>query len=149
MSRSGYIDDCDDQWSWIRYRGAVKSAMHGRRGQAFFKELVAALDALPEKRLIAGSLKIEDGAVCSLGAVALKRGIDTEPLEGAFEDENHAMVAKALDIAECLTREVVYENDECGRFVPDGDKYRKETPEERWQRMRAWAESHILEPVSS
>jgi len=47
MSRSGYSDDCDDQWSLICWRGAVKSAIRGKRGQAFLKEMLAALDALP------------------------------------------------------------------------------------------------------
>lgn len=33
MSRSGYTDDCDDQWALIRWRGAVNSAIKGKRGQ--------------------------------------------------------------------------------------------------------------------
>lgn len=44
MSRSGYNDDCDG-WALIRWRGAVNSAINGKRGQAFLRELVAALDA--------------------------------------------------------------------------------------------------------
>lgn len=31
MSRSGYTDDCDDQWSLIRYRTA-KALVHDRSG---------------------------------------------------------------------------------------------------------------------
>lgn len=50
MSRSGYSDDYDfDNWQLIRWRGAVNSAINGRRGQAFLKELLTAIEALPEK----------------------------------------------------------------------------------------------------
>jgi hypothetical protein len=36
MSRSGYSDAWDDDtWAIIRWRGAVKQAMNGARGQAF------------------------------------------------------------------------------------------------------------------
>lgn len=56
MSRSGYTDDgWDDesaQWAAIRYAGALKSAVRGKKGQAFLRELLAALDAMPVKRLI-------------------------------------------------------------------------------------------------
>jgi hypothetical protein len=37
MSRSGYSDDLEN-WSLIRWRGAVASAIRGRRGQAFLRE---------------------------------------------------------------------------------------------------------------
>lgn len=59
MSRSGYTDDCDDNWAIICYRGALKSAMRGKKGQAFLKELLAALDAMPRKRLIREHLEID------------------------------------------------------------------------------------------
>ncbi|ENQ7660184.1 hypothetical protein ACEQOL_006537 [Pseudomonas aeruginosa] len=38
MSRSGYCDDLDN-WSLICWRGAVSSAIKGKRGQAFLIEL--------------------------------------------------------------------------------------------------------------
>jgi hypothetical protein len=41
MSRSGYSDDCDG-WALIRWRGAVNSAIKGRRGQQALREIVAA-----------------------------------------------------------------------------------------------------------
>lgn len=63
MSRSGYTDDgWDDesaQWASIRYNGALKSAIRGKKGQAFLKDLLAALDAMPEKRLIREQLVID------------------------------------------------------------------------------------------
>ena len=50
MTRSGY-DDCGDysDWEIIQFRGAVASAIRGKRGQAFLKNMLVALDELPEK----------------------------------------------------------------------------------------------------
>ena len=56
MSRSGYTDDFDDQWALIRWRGAVTSAIRGKRGQEFLREMAAAMDAMPEKSLSQKSL---------------------------------------------------------------------------------------------
>ena len=75
MSRSGYSVDGDlDHWQLIRWRGAVNSAMNGKRGQAFLRELLDALDALPEPKLIDHDLVRYDGSTdtnlfCALGAV--------------------------------------------------------------------------------
>lgn len=48
MSRSEYSENLDS-WSLIRWRGQVVSAIRGKRGQAFLRELVDALEAMPEK----------------------------------------------------------------------------------------------------
>ena len=85
MSRSGYSEDCEN-WDLVRWRGAVQSAIRGARGQKFLRELVAALDALPEKKLIAHELKDENGAVCALGSVAVARGLDVSGVD--FEDRD-------------------------------------------------------------
>ena len=108
MSRSGYSDDIweDDNRGWL-YRGAVKSAFQGRRGQAFLKELLAALDALPVKELVAWELE-KDGAVCALGAVGKARGIDMSQLD----PEDPDTVAGTFGIARAMACEIVYENDE-------------------------------------
>jgi hypothetical protein len=129
MSRSGYNDDCE-QWALIRWRGAVNSATVGKRGQQFFRDLLAALDALPEKKLIAEELE-SHGCVCALGALGKARGVPMENLD----PEDSASVAGAFNIAEALAREVVFENDEGG--------YWKETPEQRFVRVRKWVEHQI------
>jgi hypothetical protein len=140
MSRSGYSDCYDlDHWSLIMYRGAVSRALSGARGQAFLKELIATLDAMPEKRLIAEAFKVEDGAACALGAVGLKRGTDLSDLnvDPMDDDGDGAVVAaKRLGIAAAMAREIVWINDEGGRH--------DETPEQRWQRVRKWAASELL-----
>ncbi len=124
MSRSGYTDDIEDNWSHIMWRGRVTSAMRGKRGQALLKTMLAALDAMPEKRLIRNDLACPDG-VCALGSLGQYRGMSLTELD----PENYEQVAAAFDIAEPLAREIVYMNDEVGW---------RETPEARWQRMRAW-----------
>lgn len=144
MSRSGYVDDDgDDPLSFGRWRGAVRSATRGARGQAFFRELISALDAMPEKALVANSLVCEDG-MCAMGAVAATRGTDVS----ALDPEDPETVAKAMNLAEALVQEIAYQNDECGAdWLPDANgRYRfvPESPEARWARMRAWAEKQLI-----
>ena len=133
MSRSNYSDDCDG-WDLIRWRGAVASAVRGERGQRLLRELVEALDAMPEKVLIANDLVNEDGEHCALGVVGEKRGIETSTLD----PEESETVAEAFDIADALAREITYINDEGGSY--------DETPQQRWVRVRAWAVGKIIAP---
>lgn len=132
MSRSGYIDD-DSGWEMLKYRGQVASATRGKRGQAFLKALLKALDDMPSKRLIAGSLKTPKGEVCAIGCLMDQRRELPEPVDW-FEP---AKLSERLDIAEPLAREVVFMNDEYAFTV--------ESPESRWCRMRAWVASQINE----
>jgi hypothetical protein len=131
MSRSGYVDDPEDNWSLIRWRGAVKAALRGRRGQAFLRELIAALDAMEVKELHAHELRTEDGNVCALGAVAQARGLDVSPLD-PLDTES---VAAAFGLSDALTREVVYMNDEAW--------FGERGPAARWRKVREWAEANI------
>lgn len=128
MSRSGYSDELD-QWALICYRGRVASAIKGARGQAMLRGLAAALDAMPTKRLITHELMDASGEVCTLGALGRARGLDMR----SFDYDAHDL-AKAFDVADPLTREVMFENDE---------QFQRQTPEERWQRMRRWVQEHI------
>lgn len=130
MSRSGYSDSLDE-WSLIRWRGAVKSALRGKRGQAFLKDMLAGLDAMTEKRLVKSALVTAEGEVCALGAGCVVRKIDVSNVD----PEEPEQVAEALDLSDAMVREVAYENDE-GHW--------NETPEQRWTRMRAWVASKII-----
>ena len=133
MSRSGYIDDYDDQWSLIRWRGAVKSALKGKRGQAFLRELVAALDALPEKRLVANSLQAPSGEFCALGAVGHMRGINLDELD----PDDMERVSAVFGISDAMAREIVYINYE--------SLWRDHSPEARYAAVREWAQRWIIE----
>lgn len=130
MSRSGYSDDCDDQWALIRWRGAVASAIRGKRGQAFLREALAALDALPEPALIPNDLTAA-GAFCTLGAVGRARGTDLK----AVDPDCHESVAQLFEIPHALACEVMWENDEAAVF--------RETPRARWERMRRWVVANL------
>lgn len=132
MSRSGYVDDWDDPGSVNLYRGVVLRALHGKRGQAFLRELVAALDALPSKRLIAGKLVTEGGECCAIGSVFRARGLSVAGIDPYAADE----VGAAVGVAKAMAAEIEYENDDGGRY--------DETPEQRWERMRSWASGHMM-----
>ncbi len=117
------------------WRGAVASAIRGKRGQEFLRELVDALDALPEKRLIADELEVK-GCYCAIGAVGAKRGLDMAGLDPYEIDE----VASTFGISVALAREIVWTNDE--------GVWMKESPESRFWRVRAWARRHIIDKES-
>lgn len=131
MSRSGYSEDCDDDLAAGRWRGRVASAMRGKRGQAFLREMLAALDAMPEKRLVAEVLEGVDGAVCAIGSVGKARGIDMSDID----PEDYGKVAATFGIAEPMAQEIVYMNDEYWDW--------KITPESRFEKVRAWIVSSI------
>lgn len=126
MSRSGY-DDCGDHVAM--WRGQVASAIRGKRGQAFLSEMLDALDAMPEKRLIADDL-IKGSEVCAIGSVGVKRGIDMTPLD----PHDAQRLSSVFGIAYQLVCEIEYMNDEAGW---------NDTPEQRWQRVRKWTAQQI------
>lgn len=134
MGRSGYIDDLE-ALELGRWRGRVASAIRGKRGQAFLRDLLAALDAMPKKRLVEEDLQRPDGEVCTLGAVGAARGHSMQNIDPT----EHEFIGQMLDIAPCLVAEVEFLNDDW-LHVP-------ESPEDRWLRMRAWVTGQILEPV--
>lgn len=156
MSRSGYSDDCDG-WALIRWRGAVTSAIRGRRGQATLREILQALDALPEKRLASESLVTAEGDFCTLGALGRARGIDMDPID----PEDRASVAHVFGVAEALAAEIMFLNDEyaadeyhwvdveiCGPVRPNHPDWGRHVKtvrvhnaragEDRWRYMRNW-----------
>lgn len=131
MSRSGYVDDCDDNWALIKWRGAVASAIRGFRGQAALVTLRDALDSMPNKRLIREELITAEGEVCTLGLLGQVAGCNVAEVD-PYDSER---VAAALGLSEAMVREIAHENDDY--------YYRDETPERRWERMRRWVVAHI------
>lgn len=94
-----------------------------------------ALDAMLEKKLITEALQ-EEGGVCALGAVGVKRGIDMSNLSPYDADA----VSKTFKVARCLAAEVAWVNDEWWGYFGHG---KAETPEQRWVRVRKWVEDRI------
>lgn len=138
MSRSGYYDD-GENWSLICWRGAVASAIRGKRGQSFLRELLSTLDSMPEKRLLAVTVNKEEGC-CTLGSISASRGVDTSDLDAQIDSGDDWEVAEKLaarlDIAPAMAKEIVYMNDE--------GAWNTETPEQRWTRMRQWVFEQIM-----
>lgn len=130
MSRHGYSDDIDDILQLGRWRGQVASAIRGKRGQEFLRELIKALEAMPEKKLIAREL-VENGQCCTLGALGMAKGIDMADIDPS----DHETLSEKFGIATQLVQEVEYENDE--RCSSD--------PAERWKQMHGWAKRHLLD----
>lgn len=128
MSRSGYSDDCE----YIGlYRAAVDRALHGKRGQAFLRELAASLDAMPEKILIQGELVNYHGEVCAIGAVCQFRLLDLSRID--YEDMK--TVARLIGVSLSMAAAIAYMNDECGKL--------SELPSERWARIRKWVADNL------
>lgn len=140
MSRSGYSDDCGG-WDLICWRGAVTSAIRGKRGQAFLKELAEAMDAMPVKRLVTEELQAE-GEFCTLGVVGHARKLDM----AAIDPDDSEAVAGQFGLAEAMIKEIVWENDEHPGVYDGISGWRRETPEERWKRMRKWVDEQIKQP---
>lgn len=164
MSRSGYDTEIEDHLQYGRYRGRVASAIRGKRGQKMLRDLLAALDAMPQKRLANGFFETPAGDVCALGALGRARGVDISTLD----EDDHEALAATFDIAECLAAEVMFMNDEypstdtkpikvevCGPmrpyfpewgrhertiYVPDED-----APRRRWAFVRQWVVEQLVE----
>ena len=93
--------------------------------------MITALDALPNKALIENDLQAEEGDVCAMGAVGVKRGLDMSKIDV----DDRETVAGLFGISPALAAEIAYENDE-GNW--------RETPEQRWDRMRTWAKRQLI-----
>ena len=133
MNRSGYDEYCDDTWLVIRWRGAVNSALKGKRGQAALKDLISALDAMTVKELHPGVFAIEPGHYCALGILGTHRGKDMTVFNpGEDDDVDFDRVCETLNVSNAFVREVMYINDQ-----------NQLSPAMRWQMVRDWAMRYV------
>lgn len=137
MSRSGFSDDGDYDYNISPWPAIIQRAVQGKPGVAFLKELLAALDAMPVKELIAEELEAS-GAVCALGSVGKARGLDMT----SVDPEDYDRVAKLFNISRTLAREIVFRNDDDFGYH---SRHGPETPAKRWERVRAWVAGEIQE----
>ncbi len=160
MSRSGYSDDLEPNQLNV-WRGAVASAIRGKRGQAMLKEMLAALDAMPEKALIAHELQNANGDHCALGVVGKNRGMALD----SIDPDEYEIVAREFGIASALAQEIMFMNDEyisdfqyieveiCGPMrlgYPDYSRHsqtvrttNEDIAAKRWAHMRNWVAENI------
>lgn len=168
MSRSGYTDDIEDQWQHIMWRGRVASSIRGKRGQTLLRDLLAALDAMPDKRLYPNNFATASGEYCTLGVLGATRGTKMDDLGDAEDGCDEKLVADRFGVAAPLVQEIMFMNDEwvddykfvdveiCGpmrRGYPDYGRHRKTirmhddtAPQRRWRIMRNWVAEQIKEP---
>lgn len=126
--------ECDDEEStrrWALQRANTARQIKSKGGQAFLRELLAALEALPSKRLIEGAIAKGD-TVCALGALALQRrvaaGEDRQAVLAELAshnvDPNHIdfdgeyiwdWAVDALAAPSMIAWEIPAENDDDGR----------------------------------
>lgn len=141
MSRSGYVELHEmEPGQYAMFRGQVASAVRGRRGQRFIRDLADALDAMPDK-LLAGHFVFEacSGLRCALGVALQARGVPVPERAAEVWDPDDwgadatRAVAEALDIHPVLAAEVVFLNDEAAAPTPRG----------RWRFMRDWCARHL------
>ena len=134
MSRSGYTYDGENTELW---RGAVTRSINGKRGQTFLREMLAALNDLPEQKLIANDLTMTNGDCCALGSVALARNIDVS----SVDPEDSSTICRIFGISNAMACEIMYMNDEGCIDIGLLD----ETPENRFKRMREWVLQNLKE----
>lgn len=174
MSRSGYSDSYgdDDPLALGRWRQAVQRALDGKRGQAFLRDLLETLDAMPDKRLYSGSFATADGEFCTLGAHAARKGVRVDDLGDAEDGCETEVVGKRFGIAPAMAAEIMYLNDEyivnewrwveCelygpvrpyypdhGRHTVSVRVHNDDHPAARWRNMRAWVVESLSAPPAT
>lgn len=136
MSRIGYSDEEDWPGQFELWQANCRRSLHGKQGQEELRSLREALLALPDKRLIHGSLVDTDGEVCAVGAYARHKGLD---LQGFDPEDATDEVAVCAGMPSLVAWKVVEMNDQ--QF------HRRFTPEERYAGMLAWVEKQLSQSL--
>jgi hypothetical protein len=105
----------------------------GKRGQAFLKELLEVLNAMPVKELIDDEMEWNNN-FSALGVVGNSRGLDMRKMNSENEGFD---IAKKLNITPSLARKIMYINDDPWYAPLD------ETGSQRWRRVRQWVAEQI------
>lgn len=126
----------------VRWQRNSAMTLKSKRGQQMLRDLEAALLALPQKRLLGDTFyEPESGEVCALAAYARHKGCDVEKLQRLELDsgeEQADWVAWMYDQARTLTWNIIDLNDNGGGYF-----VRHETPEQRYERVLQWVQSHL------
>lgn len=160
MSRINYSDDEERPGQFALWQANCRRSIKSKAGQRELRELEAALLALPDKRLIHGSLTDDDGDVCAIGAYARHKGVDLSKFDP--EDESDE-VGIAAGMPRLVAWKVVELNDielDGHYVVMEGPTQRFKylgagggcgsvfvpwTPEERYEKVLAWVRRQLVE----
>ena len=129
------------------WQSMYQRSLKGKRGQRNLRDFIAALDAMPEKRLISDAQVEKEYdedkdeyvvvGVCAVACFAAARGKD--PAYFGDEDDSDiystAELGRSAGLSWTMAWEMTNANDE---------EFGSLSPEERWQAMRDWAVLKLL-----
>jgi len=159
--RINYSDDEEFSGQFALWQANCRRSIRSKRGQKELRQLEAALLALPQKRLIHGSLEDEDGGVCAIACYAKHKGIDTSKFDPEYDSGE---VGIAAGMPRMVAWKVVALNDieiedhyaYCEGPSRDPEDYKKNyggfrgiwtrfvwTPEERYEKVLAWVRENL------
>jgi len=130
--RISYSEEEDYPGQFELWQANCERSLRGREGQAELRELREALLALPDKRLIHGSLIDAEGEVCAIGAYAQRKGLDLSTFDPEDETDKVGIIA---GMPKMVAWKVVEMN--------DMELHSRFTPEERYRLMLQWVESKL------
>lgn len=124
MSRSGFyeVDDWDRDLILAigRVQARIASARRGKRGQAFLRKALAALDQMEDKRLAGGTFGVSGGCMCIMSSIATETG-KAAAIEGYDKYCGEVVcqrLARGFDVAHVLIQDLVWQNDEIAPSDP-------------------------------
>lgn len=126
MSRIDWTDEEDRPGQFALWQANCLRSLQGKQGREELQVLRAALLALPDKRLIYGSLVDEDGEVCAIGAYARHKGLDLQKFDPEDATDDVGIEAGMPKLA---AWKVVEMNDV---------EFDHLTPERRYVKMLEW-----------
>lgn len=154
--RISYCDEEDRPGQFALWDANCRRSIGGRVGQRELRELEAALLALPEKRLIHGSLTDDDGGMCAIACYAKHKGVDLSKFDPEDESDEVGIVAGmprlvawkvvALNDIELDTVwEVAHGPIQRGHGIYKGGipLIREMTPEERYAAVLKWVRARV------
>ena len=160
--RLNWSDEEDRPGQFALWDANCRRSMRGKNGQRELRELEAALVALPEKRLIHGSLVDDEGGVCAIACYAKHKGIDISKFDPEEESDE---VGIAAGMPRLVAWKVVSQNDiindtvwevACGPVQRYHGSYkggiplvRDMTPEERYEAVLYWVRSNLRDTTAT
>lgn len=131
MSRISWSDDEDFPGQFGLWQSNCSRSLQGKQGQKELRALRDALLALPDKRLICGSLVDEAGEVCAVGAYARHKGVDLAKFDPEYATDD-------VGIESGMPRLVAWKVVEINDF-----QFGYLTPEQRYMKILAWVEQQL------
>jgi hypothetical protein len=133
VGRISYCDEEEYGGQFELWQANCRRSLQGKEGQAELLVLHESLLALPEKRLIYGSLVNEDGEVCGIGAYARHKGLSLDEFDPEYDTYDVGVYA---GMPKLVAWTVVCKNDY---------DYFHLTPEQRYASMLRWVEGQLKE----